>query len=243
MSTREPIFNAPSVVVILMGMFIAIHIGGQIISVADEEWLLLALALIPERYTDFGPQIPGHPWAEFTSPITHMFLHGDFVHLAMNTAWFLAVGTVAARRLGSARLIIAFIASGLAGAALFIAANPGERVVMIGASGAISGLMAIVLRLLFSAKSPELRWLLTADPRLVPRSGLLELLQDRRAMIVIGIWIALNLVFAFGWSNVLVDGKIAWEAHLGGFFCGLLLFGAIDPGPGRKDEERLAMDA
>lgn len=231
MAERQRILNAPPVVVWLLVLLILIHAGTNLVGEDGERLLLLALAFIPARYGPFGSEISGSPWAELTSPVTHMFLHGDVAHLLVNGAWLLAVGTVAARRVGPLRFLLLYVFSGLAGALVYYIFNSGALVVLIGASGAISGIMGAVFRLLFSAETPEQRWLLSQNPMLVPRLGLAQVMMDRRAIFAVGFWLVINLVFAFGWSGVITDGKIAWEAHLGGFFFGLILFGLFDPGP------------
>jgi membrane associated rhomboid family serine protease len=55
-----------------------------------------------------------------------------------------------------------------------------------------------------------------------------EMLQDRRVVLTVGIWVVLNFAFAWGIGGLAESGGIAWEAHLGGFFVGLLTFGAFD---------------
>jgi membrane associated rhomboid family serine protease len=68
-----------------------------------------------------------------------------------------------------------------------------------------------------------------------------ETLTDRRMIAFLVFWVALNAYF--GLSSVKIGGEqggIAWEAHIGGFLCGLLLFGAFDRGRPTEDEPRLA---
>ncbi len=232
MAKREPIVNAPAVVTVTLLILIGVHAVLSLMDRKDALYVLHYLAFLPIRYGEVGSSLPGYPWANFTSLVTHMFVHGDWVHLIVNSAWFLAVGSVAARRLGTARFLLLGALCGFAGVGAFWLVHADEATHLIGASGAISGIMAAVLRLIFSAEAPEFRWMLSHDPKRIPRASLQSLLYNPKALWVIGLWVGFNFLFAMSWSNTLVSGTIAWEAHLGGFFMGLLVFGAIDPGTG-----------
>jgi membrane associated rhomboid family serine protease len=110
---------------------------------------------------------------------------------------------------------------------------------VVGASAAISGQMAGALRFIFSAKpQPGER---TPDFIAAPRMSLVETLTDKRMIAFLVFWVVLNAYF--GVSSVKIGGEqggIAWEAHIGGFLCGLLLFGAFDAGRPIDEEPRLA---
>jgi membrane associated rhomboid family serine protease len=98
---------------------------------------------------------------------------------------------------------------------------------VIGASAAISGQMAGALRVIFKAdrrsegQAPDF---VTAPPM-----SLGETFSDKRMLAFLLFWVALNAYF--GLTSVRIageEGGIAWEAHIGGFLCGLLIFGAFD---------------
>ena len=72
-------------------------------------------------------------------------MHGDVLHLIVNSAWLLAFGTPLVRRMGSIRFIAFSAVCGIAGALVFWALNPGLLAPMVGASGAISGMMGGLL--------------------------------------------------------------------------------------------------
>jgi membrane associated rhomboid family serine protease len=163
-----------------------------------------------------------------------MLLHGDLTHLLINGAWLLAVGSVMARRLGTLRVTALAVVCGIAGALTFLALNPGLATPVVGASGAISGLMGAVFRLIFGADSFSDRLLLRVEPREVPRLGLRATFTDRRSLTAIGLWVVINLVFAYWLGGLLTEGGIAWEAHIGGFFAGLFALDAFDTGPVRR---------
>ncbi len=150
MSRREPIFNAPGAVIGLILLMAAVAGGMALLGEEDEIRALLTLAFIPARFSILGSELPGAPWATWTSFVTHIFVHGGVVHLVINCAWLLAFGGAVATRIGSARFLILTVLTGIAGAALFLAFNWGRAVPMVGASGAVSGLMGCAFRFFFS---------------------------------------------------------------------------------------------
>lgn len=227
MPSREPIFNAPPVIVALLGLLILVHIGLSLLP--EQEWAttVTALAVVPSRYSGLADIIPGGRIAAVTSLVTHMFVHGDLTHLMINSAWLLAFGSAVAARIGTLRFLLFALMSGLAGAFTFIVLHAGEST-MIGASGALAGLMGGAFRFLFSAFDDGGADAFRGDQRLIRRMSLRELLLDRRAQLAIGFWIAINFVTALIAPWITSAGGIAWEAHLGGFLFGLFAFGFFD---------------
>jgi membrane associated rhomboid family serine protease len=224
----QPMFNAPTVIIALLGCLIAVHLARQLLSEDQDEWLVVALAFIPARFTAMGWMLPGGTLARFTSPLTHLFLHADAAHLLINGAWLLAMGSIIARRVGAARLLALLAVCGMAGALAFWAVNPRLAQPVIGASGAESGLMGALVRFLFVAVNHGLGPVLRETPGAIPRASLMDVLRDRRALAMIASVVVMNLLFAFGLGKLLNAGGIAWEAHLGGFAAGLLLFQWFD---------------
>lgn len=234
MQTREPIFNVPGVVAVLALSLAVVHIGLLVLlDDREQQWWVAALGFMPARYWPDSQWLPGWPWAPWLSPLSHMFVHGDWLHLGINTAWLLATGSPLARRLGTPRFLLYSLACGISGAVLFLAANPGLAVPVVGASGAISGLMGGMLRLLFSATSAHDSGVLRERPDLAPKLDLPEFLRDRRALVAIAVFVVINLALAFGLPGLgSSSGGIAWEAHIGGFACGVLAFDWFDrPAP------------
>lgn len=228
MQHREPIFNVPSVVLGLLGVFIAVHVGRQILPIEDNTWLLLAMAFIPARYAGMAPNLPGGEFASVTSVVTHMFVHADVVHLAINSAWLLAFGSVLSARMGAARFLSFALFGGMAGALLFCLMHPGLVAPVIGASGAIAAMMGGVLRFLFVAIDRKQGYLLRAAPNDIPRMSLSTALTDRRILSAAAIFVGINVLAIYGFGSMGSAGAIAWEAHLGGFFFGLLAFALFD---------------
>ena len=123
MPQSQPIFNGPRIVLVMLALMIAVHIGRSFLSEELDNWILVTGAFIPSRYA--GDIVPGGEAAKYTSFVTHMFLHGDLTHLGFNCGWMLAFGTMVARRLPVVQFISLFLISGVAGAALFLASQLG----------------------------------------------------------------------------------------------------------------------
>ncbi len=229
---REPIFNIPPMVLALLAIMLAVMAYRLLLDDEADTAFVLLMALIPARLGGYAAELPGGITAIYTQFITHMFVHADAMHLAFNGAGLLAFAGALEKRIGALRLLAFFVVCGLAGAGAFIALNPGLLAPMIGASGAIAGLMGGVMRYFFSAMDNRggLRRL-NQDPRSIPLKGLSVALRDRRLLVVTASFIAMNLAAMVGFGDLNANSAIAWEAHVGGYLTGLFLFGLFDIAP------------
>ncbi len=232
-SRREPVFNVPGVVTALLAIMVAIQLARQFLDEQTAEWLVLALAFIPDRYMGHAAEWPGGEISAWITPVTHMLVHGDWTHLALNGASLLAFGGIVARRISVIRFLAFAVFSGVCGAALFLVLNHTVEAPMVGASGAISGLMAAALRLLFSAidAAPPggAGELVRHRADLIPLAPLRRALADSRMRSATAMWILMNALAAYGLGTPQAAGAIAWEAHIGGYLAGLLAYGWFDP--------------
>jgi membrane associated rhomboid family serine protease len=240
LSHREPIFNVPGVVLGLLVVFVAVHLLlWVILPTADSEWLMVALAFVPARLHGEAAGIPGGDVAVVTSFVTHQFVHGNLAHLAINSAWLLAFGSPIARRTDPLRFLAFFLLCGIAGALLYLVVNGNAQILVVGASGAISGLMGAAFRFVFRSMGQGMgrgpRGM--ADVSRTPLMSLAGTLQDRRILMVIVGWTVLNVLLAQGAAGFTEAAGIAWEAHLGGFYAGLLLYGFFDRPPAPVEED------
>jgi membrane associated rhomboid family serine protease len=231
-SERQPIFKVPQVVVWLLGAFLAVHIVRSVVSDETNAWLTWVLAVVPARLSGLADQIPGGRPAIFTQFVTHIFVHGDLTHLLVNSGWLLAFGTTIARRTRLLPFLAFFLLCGAAGALTFIAFNWGETALVVGASGAISGLMGAAFRYLFRAIGEGDSEGLAGERSFTPLMSLAETLRDRRVLAAMAGWTLLNIMMAWAAPALTSMAGIAWEAHLGGFYFGLLAYGAFDATPG-----------
>lgn len=155
-----------------------------------------------------GQNVPATFW--FT-PITHAFLHGGPLHLIMNGVVFLGLGGALANGLGIARFLMLFAATAIGGALTFSVITDFDGP-LVGVSGVLFGFFGALKR-----------W----EWRYIQQTGA----SSRRFWgTIIGL-IALNagLYLATLGSGALLDGAIAWEAHLGGFIAGYLIAPLLAP--------------
>ncbi|MGE3149867.1 MAG: rhomboid family intramembrane serine protease [Pseudorhodoplanes sp.] len=234
---RQPIFNVPAVVVLIIAALCAVHGVRTFLSEQQDFELLLLFAFIPARYEPSilpGAVFPGGLAADIWTFVTYAFLHGGMLHLGINAVWLLAFGSPVARRLGSLRFCILFAATAAAGAAAHLFAHTDARTIMVGASAAISGAMAAAIRFCFQPEGP-LRNRFDESAYFVPAIGLRQALTNRQILTFLAVWFGINLLAGLGFAPGAGDDQpVAWQAHIGGFVAGLVLFGFFDPVPPEK---------
>jgi membrane associated rhomboid family serine protease len=234
---REPIFNVPASVLAALGVLAAVHALLSLLPEPEAVRTTLALAFIPARYVELGADLPWGVPAMAGSFLTYALVHADLTHLVINAAWLLAFGSAVAMRIGGLRFMLFSALCTAAGALVFLALEWGAAVPVVGASGAVSGLMAAAFRFLFAVNDEHDAYALRHSPRSVPLMSVPAMLANRRVLTVIAVWIGINLVVAAVAPAVLsTGGGIAWQVHLGGFLVGLLCFGYFDPAPRAAEE-------
>lgn len=231
-------FNVPSAVLATVGVLLLVHVL-RIVALTESEdlQLLLTFAFIPARYETnllVGGSFPGGFGADIWTFFTYAFLHADFLHIGVNLAWLLPFGTAIARRFGSLRYVLFMLVVSAAGALAHLVTHPGAMTPMIGASAAISGAMAAALRFVFQPGGPLGLWRgerdVDGDAWRVPAASLAATLRDPRFLVFLIAWMGLNALFGLGSVSIGEEGQeIAWQAHIGGFVAGLLLFNVFDP--------------
>ncbi len=232
----EPMFNVPPAVVATVAVLVLVHaLRMLVLTDAEDVQFLLTFAFIPARYDIHvlrGGAFPGGFGADLWTFFTYAFLHADLLHIGVNLAWLLPFGTALARRFGSWRYVTFMLVVAAAGAFAHLITHPGAMVPMIGASAAISGAMAAAFRFVFQHGGPLslLRVNQDADAYRMPAASLSATLRNPRFLLFVGAWIGLNALFGLGSVPLGQAGQeIAWQAHLGGFLAGLLLFNTFDP--------------
>lgn len=212
---NPPAFNLEPVITVLIAAFVLVHLIKTLL-VPQSQMLdfLLLFGAIPARYGDFASQIP-YAFAAWYTPLTHMFVHGDWIHLAFNSLWMLAFGSPLAVRLGAGRFLLFTVAGVLAGFAFHLISHIDDFTPMIGASGAVSAYMAGAIRLERDISKPIL--------------PLLASFQNRGFLAFVIVWFGFNLLVGKYPELIGAEGtQIAWQAHVGGFLAGLLLVKVFD---------------
>ena len=155
--------------------------------------------------------IVGRAFSPEITLITSMFVHAGFFHLAGNMLYLWIFGNNVEDAMGKVRFAIFYLVCGVGSASIQMLVNPASRLPMVGASGAISGILGAYLVLFPHAR------ILTLVPL-----GILFPVFEIRAVFVIGFWIIvqiLNGLLTFSFEG----GGVAWFAHIGGFAVGFIL--------------------
>ena len=177
-----------------------------------------ALQAFYDRYafdwSRFTADLGGGAWsvATFVPLITHMFLHGGWLHIIGNMLYLWVFGDNVEERLGSATYFLFYLLCGIAAAVGQGLVSPGP---MLGASGAIAGVLGAYLVLFPSARIRTLLFL-----------GIFITVLQLPAVIVIGFFILIQLIDAFGalrLSGHAASDQVAYFAHLFGFLAGVAL--------------------
>jgi membrane associated rhomboid family serine protease len=145
--------------------------------------------------------------------LSSMFMHGDIMHIFGNMLFLWIFGDNIENRIGHIRYAIFYLLCGFAAAAAQIVMGPDSIIPMLGASGAISGVLGGYM-LLFPHKRV--------------RAFIFRFLTEVPAYAAVGIWIAYQLIL--GYLSPSGGGGVAYAAHIGGFVAGLALIKLFDIG-------------
>lgn len=176
-----------------------------------QELLVTSLGVIPAALLgDFRPAQPLYSLPPSVTLVTSMFLHGGWMHLVGNMLYLWIFGNNVEDAMGHGRFVVFYLLCGGSAALTQAFAVPASTIPMIGASGAISGILGAYLLLY-----PHARILV-----LLPL-GVFTRLVRLPALAVLGFWFVLQIVNSFLVTTG--EGGVAWGAHIGGFVAGLAL--------------------
>lgn len=155
----------------------------------------------------------------FLTLLTSQFLHGGLLHLASNMLYLWIFADNVEDRVGHVRFLVLYLASGIAAAVTQLLISPRSAIPMVGASGAIAGVLGAYLLMFPSAR------ILTLVP-----IGLFWETVEWPAVFFLGFWFLLQWVQGLTTIGVVADvGGVAFWAHIGGFVCGMILVGLLAP--------------
>lgn len=187
-------------------MLVVINVLVFLLELAGGNAFIQEWSFIPARFTR-------NPSSDAITILTAMFMHGGWMHLFGNMLYLWIFGNNVEDRFGSIRFLIFYLVSGLAATFAQYYFLPHSNVPNVGASGAIAGVLGAYLVMF-----PKARVNVAIGYNVVPMP----------AILVLGFWIVLQLFSGVG-SIATTDetmrdvGGVAYMAHIGGFFTGILL--------------------
>ena len=255
---RERAFNLPGVVTACCAVLLAIHAARLLAPVETDNQIVALFAMMPARFTialhlapetisaayhaavDKSPVMAaqidfliGEGQGRWWTLVTYAFLHASWAHVGFNCIWLVAFGAPVARRIGSWRFLLLLVVSAVAGALVQYAADIQSFEIVLGASAAVAGAMGAATRFVFRPSEEPLQ---IFDPARMneafrqPALTLRQTVTTKAALVFVLFWFGSNLLFGLMPSlSGIGDGPIAWQAHIGGFVAGLLLFPLFDP--------------
>jgi len=231
---REPILTLPPALTAYIALLAVIHLR-TLLSPEFENWTIDVFGFIPKRYdsTLLNITFPGGNGAKVWSFVTYSLLHANLSHIFFNVLWLLPFGSALARRFGTLRFFVFMAVTAAAGALAHLLTHEHAIAPMIGASASVSGTMAAAIRFAFVQGSflSFSRGDAEAAAK-VPALSLSRALRNGRVLGFLAVWFGVNIVFGMGSIAIGADGvSVAWQAHIGGFVAGLMLFSLFDPVP------------
>jgi len=205
---ENPTTNKPYVTVGLIVINVLVYFYTFPMNVRVFQMFMFKFGLIPYELVHFEELTPELAVPVFLTPFTSMFLHGGFMHLFGNMLFLWIFGNNIEDFLGPIKFIIFYFASGLAAVVLFVIFGPNSQIPLVGASGAIAGVLGAYLILFPNARIVTLVWLFFIQVVRIP------------AKIMLGFWFFYQLLMSLMGGG----GGVAWLAHVGGFAFGWLWF-------------------
>ncbi len=202
----NPTYSFPFLTIAIIGLNTGIYIW-QITSPFSDE-IPFWYGAIPEGILTMKSAQPVTP---FITLFTSMFLHGSLFHLLGNMLYLWIFGNNIEDRLGHIRFLFFYLFAGLVAAYSHAITEPSSQIPMIGASGAISGVLGAYLILYPHARVHTLVFF-----------GFFIQVVRIPALIVIGFWAIIQLINGMVTKVIPGEGGVAWFAHIGGFVFGVL---------------------
>jgi membrane associated rhomboid family serine protease len=232
---REPILTLPGALTAYVLLLAVIHVVRMPLPFDTDDVVIQMFGFIPKRYdsTLLAIDFPGGAGAKVWTFVTYSLLHANLTHIGFNVLWLLPFGSALARRFGAVRFFLFMAVTAVVGALAHLVTHEHAVAPMIGASASVSGTMAAAIRFAFVQGSflSFNRGDADAAAR-VPALSLLRALRNTRVLGFLAVWFGVNIIFGIGSIAIGADGaSVAWQAHIGGFFAGLMLFSLFDPIP------------
>ena len=205
---RNPIryVKFPYVTYGLIGLNVLVFLWQLALPPSASEEAIIILGMIPAAVRDFGVTVmPGFP--DEITLVTYAFLHADWLHLLSNMLFLWIFGDNIEDAMGHVKFLVFYLLCAVLAALVHIAFNANALGPLIGASGAVAGVMGAYILLFPHARVYVLFRIVIPIPLPLP------------AMWMLGVWVATQLFYAFTAG----DEPVAWWAHIGGVVAGAIL--------------------
>jgi membrane associated rhomboid family serine protease len=196
--------SAAPVVAALIALNVAVFVAESMMAPDDLDAAMRRYAVVP----DLLLSTPATYWP---SLFTSMFLHASWLHLLGNMLFLYIFADNIEDLLGSVPFLVFYVLCGLAAMAAQVAMDPHSGVAIVGASGAISGVLGAYVTAFPRNRVKCLYWLAFFVGIIWVPAG-----------VFLGLWFVMQLLFALS-SHPGEGGGVAFAAHVGGFLCGMLL--------------------
>jgi len=184
------------------------------------------LGCIPYEFTHFVDIDPRAPIPVPFTILTAMFMHAGWIHLLSNMLFLWVFGDNVEDRVGHLRYLFFYIMCGISATLFHIFTNLNSQVPLVGASGAIAGVMGAYMFLFPKARIRTLIiWFIFIQMARIP------------AFVILGYWILIQVLSGFVESGSGTGSGVAWFAHIGGFVTGFILILSMRK-RGRKSHRR-----
>jgi len=203
-SRRPPVATVAIIVLNVLVFALEFIVPSSMLNEMASTW-----GLVPRRLVSLEPMA-------FLTLFTSMFLHSGLAHLLGNMLYLWIFGDNIEGVLGTLRFIVFYLLCGIGAALGQTVVNPSGTVPMIGASGAISGILGSYLVLYPRAEVETLLFL-----------GYFVRLVRLPTLVVLGSWIFTQLLSGVLSLGVRAAGGVAWFAHIGGFAAGVMLISLL----------------
>lgn len=208
-SENRPIMNYVIIGANILFFFLELSTGSQL------QQFLTSFGFIPARFFAILASHPERFTALYLPFLTTMFLHGGWLHLIANMWTLFIFGDNVEDRLGHFRYLLFYLASGVAGSFLHAYLTPNSWVPVVGASGAIAGVMGAYFLLFRNSKVLVFIPLFFLAP-----------IVEVPAYVFLGVWFLLQFfsgTFSILGARAAHGGEVAVWAHVGGFLAGICL--------------------
>jgi len=200
-TVRKPYLTVSLIVVNSLIFFYSISLGSR-----GFQLFTIQFGYIPVEFVSGLELTPQLAASAYLTPFTSMFMHGGWLHLIGNMLFLWIYGNNVEDYFGPVKFLLFYVVSGLAAIALYTLFGPSSQVPLVGASGAIAGVMGAYIVLHPRARITVLVIFFFIQFVVLP------------AKVVLGIWFIYQLLMSMIGSAT--GGGVAWMAHVGGFAFG-----------------------